>query len=113
MKARVFSFLPAAILLLGFALLARPDRGPEAPSSCFAFSATTLLRDALGLKFDLLFMLADSLRVPPSRLRALAIRYRLPVERIVFLADSLRMPVDSVGAVMERESFNPLTMSAE
>jgi hypothetical protein len=113
MKARVFSLLPSAILLLGFALLAPPGRGQEAPSARFAFSDTTLLRDTLGLKFDLLFMLADSLRVPPSQLRALAIRYRLPVERIVFLADSLRMPVDSVGAVMERESFNPLTMSAE
>lgn len=87
--------------------LALPGRAQQSSPSRFAFADTTLLRDTLGLRFDRLFPLADSLGVVPDTLRALSIRYRLPLLRIVFLADSLQMPVDSVGPVTGR--FNPLT----
>ena len=40
----------------------------------FAFADTTLLRDTLGIHFDRLFELADSLRLTPDTLRALSIR---------------------------------------
>jgi hypothetical protein len=110
MNSRSFWVPTAAVLVLGFAFLATPGRGQEAPSVRTAFADTTLLRDTLNLKFDLLFPLADSLQISPGLLRSLSIRYRIPLLRIVHLSDSLRMPVDSVGAVMERESFNPLIM---
>jgi hypothetical protein len=77
-------------------------------SGRFAFADTTLLRDTLDLSFEELFPLADSLRVIPDTLRALSIRYRFPLRRLVHVADSLAVPVDSVGAVLERERFNPL-----
>lgn len=77
-------------------------------SGRFAFADTTLLRDTLGLRFDRLFPLADSLAVRPDSLRAWSVRLRFPIERFVELADSLGMPVDSVAPVLERERFNPL-----
>lgn len=49
----------------------------------------------------------------PDSLRALAVRYRFDPERLVALADSMRVPVDSVGPVLERERFNPLTSRVE
>ena len=105
--------LPAALAALTTAvtavLLALSGRAQEAPSSArMAFADTTLLRDTLNLKFDLLFPLADSLRLDPGYLRMLSVRYRTPLPRMMWLSDSLHMPVDSVGAIMERERFNPL-----
>lgn len=82
--------------------------GAQPPSDRYAFSDTTLLRDTLDLKFDELFFLADSLQRSPETLRMLAIRYRMPLRRIAHLTDSLRVPPDSVGAIMEREQYNPL-----
>lgn len=79
----------------------------------FFYADTTLLRDTLDLKFDGLFELADSLRVLPDTLRSISVRFHLPLDRIVWLADSLGLPVDSVGPVMEREQFNPLSASIE
>jgi hypothetical protein len=103
--------LPA---LLEIFLVVLPGRAQqESQSVRFAFADTTLLRDTLGIHFDRLFPLADSLMITPDSLRAQAIRYRLPLTRIVFLADSLRMPVDSVGTVMERERFNALALSRQ
>ena len=93
------------ILALARAL---PGRAQEALPDRFAFADTTLLRDTLGLHFERLFQLAESLRITPDTLRAISIRYRFPPLRMVSLADSLRMPVDSVGPFMERERFNPL-----
>ena len=97
--------LPAA---LGVVLAVLPGRAQQASSARFAFADTTLLRDTLGLHFDLLFPLADSLQVTPDTLRALSVRYRFSLYRIVQLADSMRVPVDSLGATLERERFNPL-----
>ncbi len=97
--------LPAALELI---LAAIPGHAQQAASSRYAFADTTLLRDTLGLRFDRLFPVADSLSLTPDTLRALSIRYRWPLERLVWLADSLRMPVDSVGVYLERERFNPL-----
>ena len=85
-----------------------PGRAQQAPQARYAFADTTLLRDTLGLRFDGLFPLADSLGLPPDTLRALSIRYRYPLARLVTLADSLGAPVDSVGVIMRRERFNPL-----
>lgn len=99
-------------LVLGLVFFYLPGRAQQAPAGRFAFSDTTLLRDTLGLKFDGLFPLADSLRLTPDTLRALSIRYRYTLARLVHLADSLGMPVDSVGETMRRESFNPLARSA-
>jgi hypothetical protein len=100
-------------LALG-ALIALPGRAQQASTSArFAFADTTLLRDTLGLTFEELFPLADSLRVLPDTLRALSIRYRAPLRRVVFLADSMAVPVDSVGVILERERFNPLAARRE
>ena len=85
----------------------------QTPSARFAFADTTLLRDTLDLSFTELFRLADSLRVTPDSLRAFAVRYATPIERLVALADSLKMPVDSVGPVLARELFNPLSRHAQ
>jgi hypothetical protein len=74
----------------------------------FAFADTTLLRDTLGIHFDRLFELADSLRLTPDTLRALSIRQGFTPQRMVFLADSLHTRVDSVGTWLLREQFNPL-----
>ena len=67
-----------------------------------------MLRDTLNLRFNRLFELADSLRVPPDSLPALSIRWLIPIHRLVAMADSMRVPVDSVGPVYERERYNPL-----
>ncbi len=95
-------------VLLGLVSATLPGRA-QSPSPRFAFADTTLLRDTLGLTFENLFPVADSLRVTPDTLRALSIRYRAPLWRILRLADSLAVPMDSVSAVMERERFNPLS----
>ncbi len=101
--------LPA---VLGLLPAVRPGQAQEGVSARFAFSDTTLLRDTLGLHFNRLFPLADSLNLAPDTLRALAIRYRWTLPRLVHLADSLRMPVDSVGVYLQRERFNPLAGAA-
>lgn len=98
--------LPAA---LEVALATLPGHAQQEVSSRYAFADTTLLRDTLGLHFDRLFPLADSLELTPDTLRALSIRYRCTLDRMVWLSDSLRMPVDSVGVYLERERFNPLS----
>jgi hypothetical protein len=97
--------LPAALEVV---LAVIPGHAQQAASSRFAFADTTLLRDTLGLHFDRLFPVADSLSLTPDTLRALSIRYRWTLERLVWLADSLRRPVDSVGVYLDRERFNPL-----
>ena len=76
--------------------------------SRFAFADTTILRDTLGLTFERLFPLADSLRMSPAALKALSVAYRWSLSRLVKMADSLNVPIDSVGPQMERERFNPL-----
>jgi hypothetical protein len=101
--------LPAA---LGLLLAVFPGHAQPGLSSRYAFADTTLLRDTLGLHFDGLFPLADSLSLTPDTLRALSVRYRWPLGRLVALADSLRMPVDSVGVYLDRERFNPLAAGA-
>jgi hypothetical protein len=101
--------LPAA---LEVALATMPGHAQQEVSSRYAFADTTLLRDTLGLHFDRLFPLADSLELTPDTLRALSIRYRWTLDRMVWLSDSLRMPVDSVGVYIERERFNPLSSTA-
>ena len=95
-------------LALGLGSTALPGRAQQAPQGRYAFADTTLLRDTLGLKFDGLFPLADSLGITPDTLRALSIRYRYPLARLVTLSDSLGAPVGSVGVIMRRERFNPL-----
>ncbi len=97
--------LPAALELI---LAVLPGHAQQTESSRYAFADTTLLRDTLGLHFDRLFPVADSLTLTPDTLRALSVRYRWPLERLVWLSDSLRMPVDSVGVYLARERFNPL-----
>jgi len=97
--------LPAALEVV---LAIIPGHAQQAVSSRYAFADTTLLRDTLGLHFDRLFPVADSLNLTPDTLRALSVRYRWTLKRLVWLADSLRMPVDSVGVYLDRERFNPL-----
>jgi hypothetical protein len=92
--------------------MAMPGRAQQAPGGRFAFADTTLMRDTLGLTFEGLFPIADSLGLLPDTLRALSIRHRYTLQRLVKLSDSLGVPVDSVGAVMRRESFSALTRSA-
>jgi hypothetical protein len=105
---------PLFVVLLAVGLTAAvlPGRAQQAESRFF-FADTTLLRDTLDLQFDGLFELADSLRVPPDTLRSISVRFRIPLARIVWLSDSLGLPVDSVGPVMLREQFNPLSASIE
>jgi hypothetical protein len=79
----------------------------------FANADTTLLRDTLDLSFEGLFQLADSLHATPDTMRALSIRYNYPLARLAFLADSMHVPVDSLGAVIERERYNPLNVGAQ
>lgn len=110
---RRITILAAIPLLLGLASAFDSGRAQTEGSSRFAFADTTLLRDTLDLHFDGLFELADSLEMLPDTLRALSIRYEFPLARLVFLADSMRVPVDSVGPVLERERFNPLSAVAE
>jgi hypothetical protein len=88
--------------------MAMPGRAQQGTSGRFAFADTTLLRDTLGLTFDRLFILADSLSLTPDTLRALSVRYRYSLSRLLHLADSLGMTVDSVGVAMLRERYNPL-----
>jgi hypothetical protein len=92
--------------------MAMPGRAQQAPGGRFAFADTTLMRDTLGLTFERLFPLADSLGMNPEDLRDLSIRYRYTLERLVKLSDSLHVVVDSVGPVMLRERFNPLATTA-
>src|SRR5258706_5047914 len=99
-------------LALGWLSHARTGSAEEGTSSRYAFSDTTLLRDALDLHFDRLFPLADSLRITPDTLRALSIRYQMSLQRLVALADSMRVPIDSVGVMIERQQFNPLAVTS-
>ena len=101
-----------AVLLLPVAVgLASqvPAGRAQVPDDRYAFADTTLLRDTLGLRFDGLFRLADSLGLTPDTLRAYSIRHRMSLARLVAFADSIGMPVDSVGPVLWRERFNPLS----
>jgi hypothetical protein len=100
------------IPILWLPSLTRPGRAQET-SGRFAFADTTLLRDTLGIHFDRLFPLADSLQMTPDTLRALAIRYRYQPEKLIYLADSLQMPVDSVGPYFDRERFNVLSAAGQ
>jgi hypothetical protein len=93
--------------------MAMPGRAQQAPQGRYAFADTTLLRDTLGLRFDGLFPIADSLGLRPDSLRAQSIRYRYTLPRLLKLSDSLGVPVDSVGVVMRRERFNPLAATAQ
>lgn len=102
--------LPAALEVV---LAVLPGHAQQTTSSRFAFADTTLLRDTLGLRFDRLFPMADSLSLTPDTLRALSVRYRWSLDRLLRLADSLRMPVDSVGVFLERERSNPLARTTE
>lgn len=108
-------FLLVVLLALGAlsAALGPPSRAQTSPAPPFPFADTTLLRDTLGLHFDGLFELADSLRVRADTLRALSVRYGYSLGRLIALADSLRVPVDSVGPVLLRERFNPLASQVE
>jgi hypothetical protein len=108
MKSYRKALLLLVPLALGFSTLAGPGRAQQPATGRFAFADTTLLRDTLGLHFESLFPVADSLHITPDTLRALSIRYRYPIERILVMSDSLGVPVDSVGPIMLRESFNPL-----
>lgn len=106
--------LPAALELV---LAVLPGQAQQAESSRYAFADTTLLRDTLGLRFDRLFPLVDSLnavgqQVTADTLRALAIRYKLPLDSLVALARGQDMRVDSVGAYLIRERSNPLAGTA-
>jgi hypothetical protein len=92
--------------------MAMPGRAQQAPGGRFAFADTTLMRDTLGLTFERLFPVADSLAMNPVDLRDLSIRYRYTLERLLKLSDSLHVVVDSVGPVMLRERYNPLATSA-
>lgn len=107
---RRFTLL-AVPLVLALAAHALPGRAQQALTGRYAFADTLLLRDTLGLRFDGIFPVADSLGMPPDTLRALMIRYQFPLERMLFLADSMGVPVDSVGVVVDRERFNPLAGS--
>jgi len=99
-------------LALGLGSYVLPGRAQETPQGRFAFADTTLLRDTLGLTFEGLFPIADSLGMPPVDLRALSIRYRYTLPRLLKLSDSLHMVVDSVGEYMLRERYNPLATTA-
>jgi hypothetical protein len=101
--------IPIALGLLSVAL---PGRAQNADLR-YADADTTLLRDTLGLSFDGIFPLADSLRITPDTLRALSIRYRAPLWRIVRLADSLGISPNDVAALMEKEKFNPLAQTGK
>jgi len=108
---RRFSIL-LLIPLFWLPSLTRPGRAQES-SARFAFADTTLLRDTLGLHFNQLFPIADSLKMTPDTLRALAIRYHFQPERLVLLSDSLQMPVDSVGPYLDRERYNVLSVGQQ
>ena len=95
-------------VVLGLVAQSLPGQAQTSTSGRFAFADTTLLRDTLGLKFDGLFQRADSLRMLPDSLRSLMVRHRLSMLRIIGMADSAGVPVDSVGALIIRESTNPL-----
>ncbi|HEY2953815.1 MAG TPA: hypothetical protein VGK89_01055 [Candidatus Eisenbacteria bacterium] len=105
LRRLLFLLLP---LGLGLGSAALPGRAQQSTQGRFAFADTTLLRDTLGLSFEGLFPLADSLGMTPDSLRALSIRYRYALGRLLTLADSLGVVVDSVGPVLRRERFNPL-----
>ncbi len=104
--------LPAG---LGVLLAAFPGHAQQSASnSRYAFADTTLLRDTLGLKFDRIFPLADSLTalgqsVLPDTIRALAIRYKMSPDSVVGLARKENVGVDTLGSYLERERYNPLS----
>jgi hypothetical protein len=100
-------------LALGIASAAGTGRAQTSGNARFAFADTTLLRDTLGLNFDRLFELSDSLGMRPDTLRALSVRYGFLPWRLVEMADSMRVPVDSVGVMLLRERFNPLSATSE
>jgi hypothetical protein len=101
-------------VVAGMVSASLPGRAQQNTSSGrYAFADTTLLRDTLGLHFDRLFPLADSLRTTPDTLRALAIRYLVPIERIAMMADSMHAPVDSVSARIERERYSPFAANIQ
>ena len=107
--------LPAALELI---LAVLPGHAQQGTSSRYAFADTTLLRDTLGLKFDHLFPLVDSLTalgqpVTADTIRALAMRYKLPLDSLVALAQVQNIPVDSVGSYLERERYNPLSSTGK
>jgi len=74
----------------------------------YATRDTTILRDTLGLTFERLFPLADSLRRAPEDLKLMSATWRWSLARLVKMADSLDVPIDSVGPRIDRERFNPL-----
>lgn len=113
MNQTVRLLLVIAPLGVGIAVNALPGRAQAPSGGRFAFADTTLLRDTLDLHFDGLFQLADSLEITPDTLRALSIRYRFTLPRLVSLAESLSVPVDSVGPILERERYNPLSAAFE
>lgn len=94
-------------VLVSLGAQSMPGRAQTPPSSRFAFADTTLLRDTLGLRFDRLFEVADSMQALPDSVRALMIRYRLTLPRLVAMVDSIGMPIDSLGPSLERERYNP------
>ena len=111
-----FSRRPALLALILFGVLAG---GPRPASAQITYPATnfdpryatwdtTLVRDTLGLTFERLFPLADSLNRKPEDLKLMSVTYRWTLGRLVKMADSLDQPIDSVGPIMDRERFNPL-----
>ncbi len=104
--------VPLAVGLVSMALPGRAQTPSQSGRYAFADTTTGVLRDTLGIKFDEVFPLADSMHTSPDTLRALAIRYRAPLRAIVRMTDSLAVPMDSVSAVMDRERFNPLAAVA-
>ncbi len=96
-------------VLVSLGVQSLPGRAQTPPTGRFAFADTTLLRDTLGLRFEGIFQVADSLQVTPDSVRALMIRYRIPLLRLVSMVDSLGMPIDSLGPAIERERFNPFS----
>src|SRR5512132_1083708 len=89
--------LVPAVLAASIAPRGSAQPGP-ALDPRFAFADTTLLRDTLGIHFDRLFQLADSLQMTPDTLRALSVRQGFSPQRMIFLAESLHTKVDSVGS---------------
>ena len=112
MKHLFRSLLLLVPLVVGLSAVAPPGRAQTGRTSRFAFADTTLLRDTLGLHFENLYPVADSLGMTADTLRALSIRYRYPIERLLVLSDSLGAPVDSVGVILLRERFNPLSVGS-
>lgn len=109
LRRLAFLLMPASLMLC----LAAPRGETQVTNedSRFMFADTTLLRDTLGLTFEKLFPLADSLRMDPAALKSLSVSYRWTLLRLLKMADSLDVPIDSVGPIMLRELQNPLNVS--